>query len=87
MRTAIVVLRASIAPIILGIISILLISSMHGCKEVDIVQAVELEETKIATLEDLNRELELDIWCDLKKISELKEEEESKQYLITFRRK
>jgi hypothetical protein len=84
MRTAIVIVKAVTPCLILGAISLMLLANI-GCKEVEIVQAVELDETKIMTLDELNRELETDQWCDTRKIEAIPYTE-PQQFLITLRR-
>lgn len=84
MRTAIIIAQAIFPIICVGIISIAIVLSM-GCREVEPVQAVQLEETKMMTLDELNRELETDQWCDTRKIEAIPYTE-PQQFLITLRR-
>jgi hypothetical protein len=83
MKSVILFIEVALPSIILGIITLILVISM-GCKEAEIVHATPLETTKMLTLEEVNKELELDI-CDMQKLEAIPHTE-PEQFIITFRR-
>ena len=84
MRSVILFIEVATPSILLGVITFILVMNM-GCHDVETVQAVQLEETKMMTEDELNRELEFDIWCDTRKIEAIPYTD-PQQFIITLRR-
>lgn len=83
MKSIILFIEVALPSLMLGAVTLILVMNM-GCKEVETVQAIEQEETKMMTVEEINRELELDI-CDIQKLESIPYTEPP-QFITTLRR-
>lgn len=84
MKSVILFIEVAFPSIILGVVTLILVMNM-GCKQVETVQAVELEVENMMTLKELNEQLESDVWCETRKIEAISYTD-PEQYLVTIKR-